>query len=192
MVSFTGCGKSTLNKSESSNIKVLDSQSKQTLEASKKLDTPKQPETPVAEQVTSAGTSNIVTYEDQVSMETTIKAFGEAMKKGDFETAFSYCSTDLSTHFNSIRSGEAEASTLDLIIKNNLSCEIVSVKGYIPPELTKDDKPNYDVTKATPTTHFIVTFNYINGDGKKYTSGYYVSGTKIAGKWYIDGFGTGL
>ena len=44
----------------------------------------------------------------------------------------------------------------------------------------------------TPATHFIVTFNYVNEDGKKYTSGYYVSGTKLDGKWYINGFGTGL
>ncbi len=200
--SLTACGGNDKKVGETSKIKVLTKQEPEKEQGAKSIEQSKVNTVSVQNtdknskaQVQNEKTTAIkkITYNDQLEMEKSISSFGKAIEGKDYESAIKYCAPELSDHIqNKVIKEGIVASGIDLVIKDKLPCRITSTKGYIPPELSPNNKINYNITKETPTTHFNVTFERMDLAGKKYIDEYYVSGVQIDGKWYIEGFSTGL
>jgi len=133
---------------------------------------------------------NQITYNDQIEVEESIKAFGEAIENGDYNTAEKYCMPDFRDYIVNLTSGKgAVTDKFSMAIVGNMTIELVSAKGYYD---EGEKGLNYNITRDKPTVNFLVTFEIQKPNGEKERIEGYTQGAKDAdGKWCVEGFASG-
>lgn len=133
---------------------------------------------------------NKITYNDQIEVEESIKAFGNAVEIGDYNTAEEYCTPDFKDYMVNLTSGKgAVTDTFSMAIVGGLPIKLISVKGYYDEE---EEGLNFNITKDKPTIHFLISFEIHKSNGEKESVEGYTQGVKdIDGKWHIEGFASG-
>jgi|GEM_PF-4343893 len=133
---------------------------------------------------------NQITYDDQIKVEESIKAFGKAIENGDYNTAEEYCAPDFKEYMVNLTGGNGAITDIfSMAIVEKMPIKLVLIKGYYD---EGEKGLNYNITKDRPTIHFRVSFEIRKPNGQKDSADAYTQGVKgIDGKWHIEGFASG-